>query len=228
MVSSDCLASVDICAMRVSQLTAAGKPQAGSFGYYTTNVDSCKMGTTSDTIAKVLRRDGCGRIVTLVAAQPNVSGSAFSIDLLKWERDLISLMTGGTTFTTGGHTAGWRSSFLSDGVPLPVCIEVWSKAWDSSVQAITAQSTPLGSYHHWVMPFVYCDISSQFTLTTSDAVFTLTGSGAENPNITADGPFNDWPAYVAGKGGFTSALGEYDDKTIPTGACGLQTVPTTS
>lgn len=228
MVSSDCTAVVDICAMRVSQLQNTGKPQAGNFGYFTTNVDTCKMGTTSNTIAEVIRRNGCGTITTHIAAQPSVSGSAFSIDLLAWERDLIALMCGGLAMVTSGHTGGYRAPALLDGVPLPVCIEVWSKAWDGSVQAITSISTPNASYHHYVLPYVLCDLSTQFTLTTGDTVFTVTGNGSENPNITADGPWNDWPTWVAGHGGFTTALGEYDDHTIPTGLCGLQAVPTTS
>lgn len=228
MVSSDCLASVDVCAMRVAGLTSAGVPIAGSHGYFTTNIDNAKIGTTNNTINQVLRTNGCGTTVTTIPAVVTVSGSQVSIDLLKWERDLIQLLCGGTAMVSSGHTGAYRSPALADGAPNPTCIEFWSKAWDSSVQAVTAISTPNPSYHHWVMPFVQCSISSQFTLTTGDTIFTITGNGSENPNITADGPWNDWPAFVAGHGGMNTAFGEYDDKTIPTGACGLQAVPATS
>lgn len=228
MVASDCLASVDICMMRVAQLTAVGVPRAGAHGYKTDALETAKIGTTDDTVNEVLRRNGCGTIVTVVPQQVSVKGSALSIDLTKWERDLIALLCGGLPMVTGGHTAGYRSPFLSDGPPLPCCIEFWGKAWDGSTQAVTAQSTPNGSYHHYVLPFVQCSISSQFTLANGDTIFTVTGTGSENPNITADGPWNDWPSWVAGHGGFTSAFGEYDDGTLPVSACGLATVPTTS
>lgn len=228
MVSSDCLASVDICMMRVAGLTATGAPQAGAHGYRTDSVEQAKIGTTDDTINEVLRRNGCGQIVTRVAQQVSVKGSSVSIDLTKWERDLIQLMVGGLAMTTSGHTGGWRAPALSDGPPNPVCIELWSKAWDGSNQAVTAISTPNGSYHVWVLPFVQCSLSTQFTLANGDTIFTITGEGSENPNITADGPWNDWPAWVAGHGGFTTAFGEYDDGSLPVSACGLQTVPATS
>lgn len=228
MVSSDCLASVDLCFLRVAQLTAVGVPKPGSFGYKTDSPETAKIGTTDDTINEVLRRNGCGKIITVVPQQVSVKGSAISFDLTKWERDLIALLCGGLAMTTGGHTAGYRAPALADGVPLPCCIEFWSKAWDGSTQAVTAQSTPNGSYHHFVMPFVQCSLSSQFTLANGDTIFTVTGTGSENPNITADGPWNDWPAYIAGHGGFTTAFGEYDDGTLPTSACGLQVVPATS
>lgn len=228
MVSTDCLASVDICALRVAGLTATGVPRPGAFGYYTNQVETAKIGTTNDTINQVLRRNGCGTIVTSIAQQVSVSGSQISIDLTKWERDLIQLLVGGLAMVSSGHTGAYRAPYLSDGPPNPVCIELWSKAWDTSTQAVTAISTPNGSYHHWVLPFVQCDLSSQFTLANGDTIFTITGTGSENPVITADGPWNDWPSWVAGHGGFTSSFGEYDDGTIPTAACGLQTVPATS
>lgn len=227
MVSPDCTGVVDICMMRVAGLTAAGVPKPGAFGYKTDQIETCKIGTTDDTINEQIRRNGCGRIVSSIAAQTSVKGSAFSVDLTQWDRELIQLLVGGLVMRTGGHAAAWRAPSLDDGPPLPTCIEVFAKAWDGTVQAITAQSAG-GSWHHFVLPLVQCSLSNQFTLANGDTIFTITGVGAENPNITADGPWNDWPAYIAGHGGFTSAFGEYDDGTLPTANCGLVTVPATS
>lgn len=199
MVSpSGSLASVDICRMRVAQLTAAGVPVPGTAsGWVTDVVETARIGTTNDTINESIRRNGCGTIMTRIPQIVTVKGSSFSVDLTKWERHLIKLMCGGTVFTISGVPGGYMSPAFDDGQPAPVCIELWSKGWDASAQAVTAVSTPNVSYHCWVLPMVQCSLS-EFTLANGDTVFTVTGEGSENPNITADGPWNDWPAGVAG------------------------------
>jgi hypothetical protein len=228
MVSPDCLAAVDVCALRVARLTAAGIPRAGSGnGYVSDSMIQAKIGTTNDTVNEVLRRNGCGQIITHVPQIVSVKGSTISFDLARWDRALLAMLVGGIVMLDSGHNSGYRAPFLTDGPPDPVCIEVWSRAWDGSKQGVTTASTPNVSYHHYVMPFVQCSMS-EFTLASGDAVFTVTGEGSENSSITADGPWNDWPAWVAGHGGFTSAFGEYDDGTIPTAACGATTLPATS
>jgi hypothetical protein len=227
MVSPDCLASTDMCFTRVTQLLDTGHPKAGLFGYKTDSTIQAKIGPTNDTVNEIIRRNGCGQIITHVPQQVSIKGSTVSFDISRFDRDLIWLLTGGTRFVKSGHTIGLRAPFLSDGPSLPVCMEFWSRAWDGTQQATTFESTPNVSYHHWVLPFVRCSIA-EFTLANGDTVFTVSGDGSENQQITADGPWNDWPPEVAGAGGFTAAYGEYDDGTIPTAACGLQTVPTTS
>jgi hypothetical protein len=227
MVSPDCLAAVDVCFLRVAQLTPAGVPKPGNFGYLSDSLIQAKIGTTNDTVNEIIRRNGCGQIITHVPQQVSIKGSTISFDLSRWDRDLLWLLTGGTRLIDSGHTSGLRAPYLSDGQVLPVCIEVWSRAWDGTQQATTNTSTPNVSWHHYVQPFVRCSIS-EFTLANGDTVFTVTGEGSENAQITADGPWNDWPAWVAGDGGFTSSFGEYDDDSIPTAACGLQSVPATS
>lgn len=227
MVSPDCLAAVDVCFLRVAKLTTAGIPIPGADGYKSDSLIQAKIGTTNDTVNEIIRRNGCGQIITHVPQIVSVKGSTISFDLARWDRDLIWLLTGGTRLVNAGHTAGLRAPYLSDGPAPPVCIEVWSRAWDGTQQAVTSTSSPNVSWHHYVMPYVQCSIA-EFTLASGDTVFTVTGEGSENRQITADGPWNDWPAWVAGQGGFTSAFGEYDDGTIPTATCGLVTVPATS
>lgn len=225
MVSNDDLASVDVCMLRVAGLTSTGAPQSGLHGIKTDSLEKAQIGTTDDTVNEVLRRNGCGTIVTNIPAQVTVKGSSFSIDLTKWDRDLIKLLCGGVVLQNSSHSAGYKAPKLADGVTDPCCIELWSKAWDGSNWAVTTTSSPNGSYHHYVLPFVRCSISSAFTLANGDTVYTITGTGSENPNITVNGPWNDWPAWVVAQNGFDSAFGEYDDGTIPTAAHGLVAVP---
>jgi hypothetical protein len=229
MASPDCLASVDICMLRVAQLTATGAPRTGAFGVVTDAIDNVKIGTTNDTVNEFIRKNGCGSIVTRIPDQTVVKGSSFSVDLTRWDRDLIRLLCGGVTLTNSGHSAGYKSPKFADGVPNPCCIEVWAKAWDGSVQAVTTTSTPNASYHCYVLPYVQCSLSSAFTLAGgTDAIFTITGTGSENPNATVNGPWNDWPAFAVAQNGFDSAFGEFDDSTLPTAVCGITTVPSGS
>src|SRR5213592_4628110 len=102
MVSSQCLASVDICMLRVAGLTATGAPRSGGFGYVTDELETAKLGTTNDEINEQIRRNGCGAIVTRIPKQVSVKGSSFSVDLTKWERPLIQLFCGGTLLSSGG------------------------------------------------------------------------------------------------------------------------------
>jgi hypothetical protein len=224
MASGNQLASVDLCAMRVAQLHSDGSIKAGAFGFVTTSITQAKIGTTNDTVNEVIRRNGCGTIVTTVAAQTLVKGSAFSVDLTVWDRELLQLMCGGTVLRKAGAASGYKSPKLLDGQSDPCCIELWSKSWNGSTQAISPASTPSASWHRWVLPEVFCYISTQFTLTTGDTIFTINGDGVENPNISADGPFSDWPAWVSGTGGINSAFGEFDDNTVPVASTALATV----
>ena len=188
-----------------------------------------KWSPTYDTVNEQVQRNGCGVIDNFIPATSIPKGAQFSIDLTKWERYLLNLMLGGTIFTVSAHAGGAiRGPFASDGQPLPVCIEFWIEAWDATSQAVTAISTPNSSYHHIVLPFVRCSIPTDVTTGNAPGIVTVAGVGNENPAITANGPWNDWPAGIAGGGGFTSAWGEYDDGTIPTASCGLQAVPSGS
>ncbi len=228
MVSPDCTAVFDVCFMRVSQLTAAGAPQPGAgFGYVTDTQQKATIGLTIKAGTQFDQINGCGAVLASIKEADKITGATISVDIAKWERDLLHLMTGGTTFATGGHTGGWQVAKIADGTPNPVCIELWSKAIDGSAAAVTAISTPNAAYHVFVLPFVTCTFQP-FTLQNGFSGFTISGVGAENTAATANGPFNDWPSWVAGKGGITAVIGEFETGTVPTAACGVTSVPSGS
>lgn len=228
MASPDCTAVFDVCFMRVSQLTAAGAPQSGAtFGYVTDKQQKATVGLTIDSGTKFTQKNGCGAIVAAIQEPDKLTGATVSIDLANWERDLLHLMCGGTTFTSGGHTMGWQVPKIADASPNPCCIELWSKALDGSAQAVTATTSPNAAFHVFVLPFVTCTFQP-FTLANGMTTFTVSGVGAENTAATANGPFNDWPPSVAGKGGFTAVIGEYETGTVPTALCGVTAVPSGS
>src|SRR6266571_4512509 len=120
MVSPNCTSSVDICMMRVAGLSATGAPLPGAHGYRTDIVEQAKLGTTNDTVNEIIRRNGCGSIMTRVPQTVTIKGSTFSVDLTKWERPLIQLLVGGTLLTSSANSAGWKAPSIADGQANPV------------------------------------------------------------------------------------------------------------
>ena len=59
-------------------------------------------------------------------------------------------------------------------------------------------------------------------------MFTYTGQSTDNSAITLNGPFNDWPSYIADEGGVTTAMGWFQDGTIPANTTALESVPSGS
>jgi hypothetical protein len=59
----------------------------------------------------------------------------------------------------------------------------------------------------------------QNTLEDAFASIVVNGYSSENSNITANGPFNDWPTDIAAAGGVTSSMGFFLDTAIPTASC---------
>lgn len=227
MVSSECTAVFDVCFARIAQLTAAGAPRAGNFGYITDQQQKVTIGLTIESGTKFTQKNGCGALSAAITEADKISGATISMDVAKWERQLLNLMCGGTLFSSGANPGGWQVPKIADATPNPVCIELWSKAIDGSAAAVTAISTPNAAYHVFVLPFVTCTFQP-FTLANGFTTFTINGVGAENTAETADGPWNDWPSWVAGKGGITSVIGEFETATLPTAACGLASVPASS
>lgn len=227
MPSSDCTTVLDVCFARFSQLTAAGAPITGLHGYVSDQAQKVTVGITVNAGTKFTQKNGCGALVGAIQEADVISGATFSMDLATWERDLLALTCGGTRFINGAHTAGWQVPRIADAAPLPVCVELWAKAIDGSAQAVTATTTPNPAYHVFVMPYVLCTFQP-FTLANGFTTFTVNGVGSENNSETANGPFNDWPSWVAGHNGITAVIGEFETAVIPTAACGLTSVPTGS
>jgi hypothetical protein len=226
-MTAECTAVVDCCAIRVAQLTEAGIHKVGAWGYISDSQIQCKIGSEFDTINEVIVKNGCGTIITRVPPVQAVKGSTFSVDLARFDRDLLWLLVGGVRFISGGNTMGWQQALLADGQPAPVCIEVWSKAWDGTSQAVTPFSTPNVAWHHFVLPFVRCSLDP-LTTNLGAATVTVNGEGQENHQLQPDGPWRDWPAPITGHG-ITSAFGEFEDVALPSPIqCGLQNVPSGS
>lgn len=226
MTSNTCLTVVDACIIRVAALTTAGAPSTGALqGYVSDAQIKVTIGLELEKGAEFIQKNGCGQIIARVKELDKIKGATLSLDLGKLDRELLYLMCGGRLMTTSGVVTGYEPNGLTSADPAPFCFEVYSKAWDGSAHAVTAATSPNVAYDCFVLPFVR-GVQQPFTLANGITVFTVNGDASENANLTANGPWNDWPAAVSP--GITKVYGEFLTATLPTAACGRVSVPTGS
>jgi len=234
MPEPQCFAPLNLCAMRVAALSSGGAPQPGAFGYRTDAIATASIGLEIEDGEEFTVKNGCGTIAQTVKQPSKVKGSTVTLELTNFDPALLWLLIGNSRRIVdsggagSGEIIGWEAPLVSAAAGNGVCLELWSKAWDSTVQATPAfAGGSTAVYFHWVFPkviFTLSDLPLQEDFTTT----TVEGVGSENPNLTANGPWNDWPSDVAGPGGFSGSVGFYYDSTIPTSVCGISTVPATS
>lgn len=220
MVSPDCFAVLDVCFARFSQLTVAGAPKSGNFGYTSDSAQKVTVGLTVKAGTVFTATNGCGAIKANVEEPDTITGATVAIDLTLMEHELLHLLCGGDKFTAAGHTIGWQVPHIADAVSLPICAEFWSKAIDGSAPAVTANTTPNAAYEVTVLPLVIFTFQP-YTLANGFTTYAVSGKASENTAITANGPWNDWPTGVS----VTSVVGMFETATLPTAACALEAVP---
>lgn len=230
MSEPQCYSTVQLCAMRVAKLDAAGAPDAGtSNGYITDATIEATIGVEMKEGADLEVENGCGSLCAAFKDCDRVKRSTVTMNLCTLDSELLSLLIGGTVFSDlagagVGDTIGYELPKISDACPYGVCLEFWTKAWDGAQQAtppFAGGTTPV--YFHFVLPRAQFQLGS-FDLKNEFGIIPVEGFGDENENVTADGPYEDWPADIASAGGITSALGWFFDSTLPTAACGFAEV----
>lgn len=228
-MSQACFTSVDVCAIRVSKLTSAGMADEGaSNGYVSDSQIKVDIGLEIEEGAEFIQKNGCGQIITIVKEPDKIKRATLSLDLGKLDFELLQLMCGGILHSdTSARGIGYQPPAVSGGQPDPIAFECWAKAYDDDNQSVPAFTSPNVAYLHFVLPFVRCT-QAPFTLENGITVFTVTGNGSENSALSADGPFNDFPARIAEGGGISRVYGVFLDSNIPTASCGYVSVPTAS
>lgn len=217
-MSSTCNASVDLCAIRVSKLTAAGAPLTGANnGYVTKAAIKLDIGVEVETGDEKTQKNGCGELLATLKDVDTIKGLTLAMDLIHLDAYLNEFLTGSDTFESGGNAIGFQFAAVGS-TPSAVCVEGWSKAWQVDHQLVAPFTSPLATYIHWVFPNTQW-VQGQLTAEHDIMVVPVSGTGKENSKITANGPFDDWPVAVAARGGVTRIGGWFFDSSIPTPTC---------
>lgn len=223
-----CFASLQACALRVAKLDASGAPLTGAGnGYVSDALISVQVSVDVQAGDEFIQKNGCGSIAEYFKDCDHVKRVTFTMNLCQLDAQLISMLTAGSLFSSGGNAIGFQYPGVSDACPNGVCFEVWTKAWDGTQQAIPAFTSPDAAYWHFVFPKTTWTLGN-IQMDNSIMVVPVTGQGLENSVISADGPFNDWPSAVASAGGVTKVGGVFLDDTIPTAACSTIAVTSSS
>lgn len=223
-----CFGSLQACAIRLAKITAAGAPDVGaSNGYVSDALISLQVSVELTEGDEFEQKNGCGAICQTFKDCDRIKRLSLSMDLCQLDANLIEFLTDADLFSSGGNPIGWQFPSVTAACPNGVSLEVWTKAWDGTEQAVPTFTDPDAAYWHWVFPRTKWTMGN-ITMDNSIMVVPVTGFAEENSSITANGPFNDWPEAVANAGGVTRVGGVFLDASIPTAACAAISVPSGS
>lgn len=201
--------------LRASLLDSAGHPVDGSKnGYFAKAVVDAvvDVDVQKGSEETLLRGDG---VICATSLYPDIIKRAkLDLNFCNLDAALISLITGSLVINDSTTPVGFQVLGPNDSTPPRVCLEGWSLAWDNSVQAVPSALGSSVAYWHWVFPFFQGQIGKQ-TLNTKHNAVPVSGVSDVNSNITADGPYDDWPLYVAEVGGITRPYGVFLDTSFP-------------
>lgn len=221
-----CHQPLDLCALRVTRLNSStGAPVPGS-GNAVVSDAPIKLDVKFDLEAgdDLVQKNGCGKVISAFKDIDRLKSIDLAMDLTYLDDYILELMAGITVFSSGGNPIGGQIPAVGSDGAGPVCLEAWSKAWSGGGPAIPTFTSPNPAYIRWVFPKTTWHMAD-FTLQHGFVVIPVEGKAEENSRITANGPFDDWPAGVAGPGGITRAMGWFYDATLPTASCGYTSVP---
>lgn len=229
-MSTHCFGSLQVCRIRTAKLTSSGSPDTGAQkGYVSDAIVDLGVSVEIESGDDLVLKNGCGALCQTFKTDDSIKGVNLDMTLCQLDSELIWQMAGGRLMRDlagagVGNVIGYELPGSTAATNNGVCLEVWTKAWDSSQQA-----TPVflggttAAYFHWVFPKVRFTLGDT-TMENDIMKVKMSGFGEENSHVTANGPFDDWPADVAAPGGITKSGGWFLDSAIPAAACGSITV----
>lgn len=220
-MAGTCFTSLQLCALRVAQLTSAGRPivPGTNRGYVTDAAIKLDVSIVLRNGKDLEQQNGCGAVCAAFKQPDRIKRLDLAMDLCQFDAQLIALFTGGSVISSGGNAVGYQFPPTTGGVdPAPLCLEVWTKAWAGNSPAVPAFTSPNAAYIHWVFPWTQW-VHGNFTMQDDLMVVPVAGQAQENPRITSNGPFDDWPAVVGTNDGIAEIGGWFLDPTLPAVTC---------
>lgn len=218
---------VDLCAIRLALLDPqTGAPLTGANnGYVSNDPQQLEVTVSVEEGASETLRNGCNVLVATLNDPDLINGIAFAMNVTQLDFILEAFMTGGTVLYNGSNQAVGSKLPRIGAEPPAISFEGWAKAWEDDHQMVHPHTSPDPTYLHLVFPLTKW-VPGAETYSHALNVRPLTGKGYENPSITANGPFDDWPAEVSNAGGVTEIGGKFLDDSMPTSTNAL--IPVTS
>lgn len=213
--------SLQAVRIRAAKLDINGSPSPGaSSGAVVDGVVMVKMTPELEEGDDFTLKNGQGGICQTYKDYDRIKRVQVELELCSLDAPLISILCGGTNIVDlagpgVGNSIGYELSNYDDTPSYGACLELWTKAWDGSVAAtppFAGGTTQV--YWHFVMPRVRLQVTD-LTAENEFMRIPLKGYGDDNPRVTSNGPWDDWPADIVSRGGITNALGWFMDSTIP-------------
>jgi hypothetical protein len=221
-----CFGSLQVCALRVAVLASNGIPEPGADnGYVSDALITVGLGIELSTGDDLEKKNGCGAVCQTYKGPDVIKRATLSMALCELDVQLGQMLVGGALFLDGDDVpVGWEFPHITDAAPNGVCLELWTKAWDSGSQATPTALGNEAAYWHWVFPKFTGQLDNM-TMEANFLDFAIKGNGEENPNMSHRGPFQDWPDAVADAGGITAVGGLFLDADLPSADCAFIVVP---
>jgi hypothetical protein len=231
-MSANCVGSLQVCRLRVAQLTAGGLPDSGSdTGYISDAIIQANISVELESGDDFVLKNGCGNLCQTFKDSDRVKRVNIDMELCQLDSELVGLLVGADTFVDmSNNTLGAALPSSTDTPSNGVALELWTKAWDSNQQAnasLIGGSSNDVLYFRWFFPFVRFQLGAM-TLQNDILRIPVAGYGQENSDMPAEGPFQDFPTAVEAAGGIVTAGGWFLDDTMPEAQCGYISVPTVS
>lgn len=229
-MSANCVGSLQVCRIRVAQLTSGGLPDAGlDTGYISDAIVQANLTVELEAGDDFVLKNGCGALCQTFKDADRLKRINIDMEFCQLDSELVGLLVGADTFYDNVEevTIGAALPSSTDTPPNGVAMELWTKAWDSNQQAnaslIGGSSTDV-LYFRWFFPSVRFQMGA-LTLQNDILRIPVTGYAQENSEMPADGPYQDFPTPVVSAGGITTAGGWFLDDTLPAAQCGYIEVP---
>lgn len=209
--------SFQALALRATVCDEAGHPVLGARkGYFTKGVVDILAGVVLEKGDRDTLKRGDGHVCQTSKEDDVVVAGKVELNLCSLDAAMIGFLTGANVFSASNIALGYEVLGPEDTPMVGVILEAWTKAWDNSVQA-TPSGTTLGdnvAYFHWVWPKFKGAVDDQKLDQKHNAV-PIVGESVKNSHTTANGPYDDWPTYVAQQGGVTRPYGVFLDTALP-------------
>lgn len=235
MSTDHCVGSLQVCGIRVRQLTAGGTPATGSdVGYVSDAIVQADLSVELSTGDDFELKNGCGNIAQQYKDCDRVKRVNVSMEFSQLDSELVGLLTGSDVFTKtiisppSEVTLGGALLSSTDTCQTGVAMELWTKAWDGNQQMnaslIGGSSSDVVAWR-WFFPFVRFQLGN-LTLQNDILRIPVTGYAQENSSMPIEGPFDDFPAAIQSAGGITTPMGWFMDEqsNLPDPGCGYVSI----